>query len=119
MAVEETKISLSTGDEERVLQDSAIKRKWEVVSQADPVTGATYKGSTETTLLAVLAAIQAGSTGVTWPLPMTLLLADPAPVADKVLLYALSDGNVTPNNLITVKMMMPDGSSGILWSMTV
>ena len=119
MSIRESEIDLSTNDKERVLQDTSTSRKWEIVTQADPADGSLYKGATESTLLAVLAAIQSGGGGVTWPLQIDFLTVDPAPVAGKILFYALSDGNVSPDNNVSVMLKLPDGTPVTIGAFTI
>jgi hypothetical protein len=59
------------------------------------------------------------SGAVTWPLVIDLLTEDPAPQAGKVLHYALTDGGTSPNNTITIKYLLPDGTQVIQQVMTV
>jgi len=119
MAITESEIVLPDGTKERTLQDSVTKRHVEVVALTNPVTGAAVVPGSESTLQQILAAIIAGGGGVTWPLAIDLLTEDPAPQADKVLFYALTDGGVTPNNTISLKYLLPDGTQIIQQVMTI
>lgn len=119
MPVTEDKITLPDGaGDERVLKDTATGRLMEVVASVNSG-GTLINPGTEETLQLILAAIQAGGSGVTWPMAITLLTEDPAPQAGKVLFYALTDGVASPNNVITLKYLFPDGTQVINQVMTV
>jgi hypothetical protein len=75
--------------------------------------------ATDGTLQAILAAILAGGGGVTWPLTMDVILADPAPNPTKWQLYVFSDGVASPNNVQTCKLMLPNGVTVPLYSETL
>ena len=57
-----------------------------------------------------------GCGSLTWPLPIDLLSADPSPVANKVLFYALTNGVASPNTQIDVKLMFSDGTIAPIFS---
>jgi hypothetical protein len=60
-----------------------------------------------------------GATPISWPLAMPLVDVDPEPLAGNVLFYALTNGGVSPNNLITIKLLLPNGAPIVLAEMTV